>query len=69
MSHMDGKNLNEYFSIIPIIQYALYRQINDDYQNLRKEILQDLVTLKNEDALSKQVTIMKLIILFTREVN
>ena len=69
MSHMDNKSLDEYYSIIPIIQYSLYRQIDDNHETLRKKILQDLSTLKANEELNKQITIMKLVILFTREVN
>ena len=69
MSHMDNKTLDEYYSTIPIIQYSLYRQIDNSHETLRKKILQDLTTLKTDEEINKQVTIMKLVILFTREVN
>lgn len=37
MSHMDNKTLDEYYSTIPIIQYSLYRQIDNSHETLRKK--------------------------------
>ncbi len=69
MSQMSDKTLEEYYSIVPIIQYVLYRQIDKNHEKLRKKILKDLTTIRNQNNLSRWITIMKLVILFTREGN
>lgn len=68
MSHIDNKELEEYYSQVPIIQYILYRSMDEKYEELRKEVSYRLTSIKEAGLLQETILFMKLVILFTREV-
>ena len=53
MSHMDNKTLDEYYSTIPIIQYSLYRQIDNSHEILRKK---NITRFNNSKKQTKKLT-------------
>lgn len=69
MSNLSNKTLESYYSIVPIIQYIIFRQFGNKYQSIKKEIIKDLTTINNNYVLARKILKLKLVILFTREEN
>ena len=68
MNYINDGSIEEYYEAIPKIQYSLYRNINDE--TIRLEVSKDLTTIRDSlYDLKKLVLMMKLTILFTREVK
>lgn len=67
MRYINANSISAYYAAIPLIQYSLYRNISN--QNLRLEISKDLTSIRDSmEDLKKLVLMMKLTIMFTREV-
>lgn len=67
MTYIQNDSLDDYYAVIPKIQYMLFRQLGDN--PLRLEIVHDIIKAENQYDLNKIILMMKLVILFTREVN
>lgn len=67
MLYIDVSSIDAYYSAIPLIQYTLYRNISNN--ELRLDISHDLTSVRESmKDLRKLVLMMKLTIMFTREV-
>lgn len=67
MSHIQVSSIEQFFALIPKIQYAVVRQVIDE--KIRNEYLKEINSIKKMLELDRLILMMKLVILFTREVN
>lgn len=65
---LEQPTIEDYYVNVPIIQYLIYRQSCNDLK-IKKEIAAKFTTIENKYNLDKGILIVKLILLFTREVN
>lgn len=67
MSQIQVDSIEQFYSLIPRIQYSILRQVTDE--KVRVEYIKEITQIKEMNELNYFVLIMKLVILFTREGN
>lgn len=67
MTHLHCHSEDEYYVAIPKIEYTLYRQLGED-NPIRLQLVKELTSANTLGEIDKIVLMMKLVILFTREV-